>query len=264
MPRFSANLGFLWPELDLLSRIEAAAKAGFEAIELHWPYEVPAGDVRAACERLDLTLLGINTAVGDAASGEFGLGAVPGREADFQALVDQSIDYCRDSGATAVHAMAGVVRSADRTDARSTFLRNLSTASKKAAAHGLTLLLEPINPRDKPGYFYSRIDEAAAIIEELGATNVKLMFDVYHVGVTEGDVLTRLERFMPIIGHIQIAAVPSRAEPDEGEIAYDRVLKAIDALGYDGWIGCEYKPRAATGTGLAWIDALGLRASFRR
>ncbi len=264
MLRFSANLGFLWPELDLIGRIEAAAAAGFGAVELHWPYDVPAGDVRDACERNDLALLGVNTGVGDASRGEFGLGAVSGREADFQALVDQSIAYCRDSGAISIHAMAGVVQSGDRIATRSTFLRNLETASRKAAQHDLTLLLEPINPRDKPGYFYSRIGEAAEMIEELGAANVKLMFDVYHVGVTEGDVLVRLEHFMPMIGHIQIAAVPSRAEPDEGEIAYDRVLKAIDALGYEGWIGCEYKPRAGTGKGLGWIDALGLGACFHR
>lgn len=264
MPRFSANLGFLWPELDLIGRIEGAAAAGFGAVELHWPYDVPADDVRAACTRHDLALLGVNTGVGDASRSEFGLGAVSGREADFQALVDQSIAYCRDSGATSIHAMAGVTAPDERIAARSTFLRNLEVASKKAARHDLTLLLEPINPRDKPGYFYSRIGEAAELIQELGATNVKLMFDVYHVGVTEGDVLKRLERFMPMIGHIQIAAVPSRAEPDEGEIAYGRVLKAIDALGYEGWIGCEYKPRADTGAGLEWIDALGLGASFRR
>ena len=259
MLRFSANLGFLWPELDLIGRIEAAAAVGFRAVELHWPYEVAAGDVRAACKRHGLALLGVNTGVGDVSRGEFGLGAVAGREADFQALVDQSINYCRDSGAISIHAMPGLIAPDQRTAARLTFLRNLEVASKKAAQHELTLLLEPINPHDKPGYFYSRISEAAEIIEELGAANVKLMFDVYHVGMTEGNVLRQLERYMPMIGHIQIAAVPSRAEPDEGEIAYDRVLKAIDALGYEGWIGCEYKPRACTLAGLGWVAAFKYR-----
>ncbi|MFC5384810.1 hydroxypyruvate isomerase family protein [Aquamicrobium segne] len=259
MLRFSANLGFLWQELGLVERIEAAAAAGFGAVELHWPYEVPASEIRAACQQHDLVLLGLNTAVGNAERGEFGLGAVPGREEDFQATIDQSIAYCRDSGATSIHAMAGVVSADERNVARSTFLRNLEVASQKAAQHDLTLLLEPINPRDKPGYFYSHIGEAAQLIEELGVSNIKLMFDVYHVGVTEGDVLKRLERFMPLIGHIQIAAVPSRAEPDEGEIAYDRVLKAIDELGYAGWIGCEYKPRSETEAGLGWIEALGFK-----
>jgi hydroxypyruvate isomerase len=257
MPRFSANLGFLWPDLTLLDRIDAAARAGFKAIELHWPYSVPAERVKQACLKHTITLLGLNTVVGDTARGEFGLGALPGREDDFQSAIDQSIEYCLSSGATSIHAMAGVVNADEHRQARRTFLRNLETASKQAARHGLILLLEPINPRDKPGYFYSRAEDAALIIAELGATNVKLMFDVYHVGVTEGDILKRFERFLPIIGHVQIAAVPSRAEPDEGEIAYDRVMRTIDALGYRGWIGCEYKPRADTTSGLQWVSELG-------
>jgi hydroxypyruvate isomerase len=257
MLRFSANLGFLWSELPLLDRIAAAAGADFKAIELHWPYDVPAEQVREACAKHALTLLGLNTVVGDAARGEFGLGALPGREDQFQAAIDQSIDYCVASGATSIHAMAGVVTSHDKMKARATFVRNLATASKKAAKHGLTVLLEPINPRDRPNYFYSRAEEAADVISELGADNVKLMFDMYHVGVGEGDVLNKFERFLPVIGHVQIAAVPSRAEPDEGEIAFDRVLRIIDLLGYGGWIGCEYKPRSGTNAGLKWISELG-------
>lgn len=258
MPRLSANLGFLWPGLPLLDRIDAAGRARFEAVELHWPYAVPANAVRAACARNGLTLLGLNTAVGDAARGEFGLGALPGRDADFQSALDESIAYCLASGAGSIHAMAGVPAPEQRAAARKTFLRNLEVASTKAAPHGITLLLEPINPRDRPDYFYSRVGEAASIIAELGAANVKLMFDIYHVGVSEGDILKKLERQLPIVGHIQIAAVPTRAEPDEGEIAYDRVLKAIDQLGYRGWVGCEYNPRADTNAGLRWIEAMGL------
>ena len=259
MTRFSANLGFLWPDIPLLDRINAAARAGFKAIELHWPYEVSPAAVKDACAKHDLTLLGLNTAVGDAARGEFGLGALPGREADFQAAIDQSIAYCVASGATSIHAMAGVVATEQKTEARATLLRNLAAASEKAARHNLTLLLEPINPRDKPGYFYSRADEGAGVIAELGAGNVKLMFDIYHVAVAEGDVLKTFERFVPLIGHVQIAAVPSRAEPDEGEIAYERVLREVDRLGYEGWVGCEYKPRAGTDEGLAWMTTLGFR-----
>jgi hydroxypyruvate isomerase len=255
MPRFSANLGFLWRDLE---RIDAAGRAGFRAIELHWPYDVAPESVKAACAGHGLTLLGVNTIVGDAAKGDFGLGALAGREAEFQAAVDQSIAWCLASGARSIHAMAGVVPPEARARARETFLANLAVAAAKAADRGLTLLLEPINPRDKPNYFYSRAEDAASLIDELGAANVKLMFDVYHVGVSEGDVLKRLERYLPIIGHIQIAAVPSRAEPDEGEIAYDRVLAAIDRLGYEGWVGCEYKPRADTDAGLVWVAALGV------
>ena len=259
MTRFSANLGFLWADLSLLDRIGAAARAGFKAIELHWPYDVPPAAVKEACAKHELTLLGMNTVVGDAARGEFGLGARPGREADFHAAIAQSIAYCLASGATSIHAMAGVVAPEQKAEARATLLRNLAAGAEKAARHNLTLLLEPINPRDKPGYFYSRADEGAAVIAELGAGNVKLMFDIYHVGVAQGDVLKTFERFLPVIGHVQIAAVPSRAEPDEGEIAYERVLRVIDRLGYRGWIGCEYKPRAGADEGLAWMDAMGFR-----
>lgn len=259
MLNFSANLGFLWPDRPLLDRIDAAARAGFRAIELHWPYDVPATEVQAACKRNDLMLLGLNTAVGDAVRGEFGLGALPGREQDFQASLDQAIAYCLASGARSIHAMAGIIAPEHRTSACRTFLRNLENGARKAAEHGLTLLLEPINPRDKPGYFYSKIGEAADLIEELGASNIRLMFDVYHVGAAEGDILTKLERHFPIIGHIQIAAVPSRAEPDEGEIGYRAIFDMIEALGYAGWIGCEYRPRGDTNAGLVWTEALGVR-----
>jgi hydroxypyruvate isomerase len=193
---------------------------------------------------------------GDTGRGEFGLGAVPGREADFQAAVDQSIAYSLISGATSIHAMAGVVPREHRAAARQTFLGNLQAAATKAARHGRTLLLEPLNPRDKPGYFYSTVGEAASLIAELGAPNVRLMFDVYHVGVAEGDVLRKLALHFPLIEHIQIAAVPSRAEPDEGEIAYRAIFDEIEALGYQGWVGCEYKPRGSTDAGLAWAERL--------
>ncbi|MEX6507614.1 hydroxypyruvate isomerase family protein [Jiella sp. M17.18] len=258
MPRFSANLGFLWPDRPLLERIDAAGKAGFKAVELHWPYDVAPEAVRAACAASGVTLLGINTAVGDAQKGESGLGALPGREAEFQASVDQALDYCRRSGAISVHAMAGVVPEGQRAKARETMRSNLMLAAEKAASEGVTLLLEPLNPRDKPGYFYSTLAEAVGLIEEIGSDTIKLMFDVYHVGVTEGDVMTKLERFLPLIGHVQIAAVPSRAEPDEGEIAYPRIFAHLDRIGYDGWVGCEYKPRDGTDAGLVWAERLGV------
>lgn len=255
MIRLSANLGFMWPDRPLLQRIEAAGRAGFKAIELHWPYDVPAADIAAACRRAGVILLGLNTRVGDAAASEFGVGALPGREADFAAALDQALDYCRVTGATAIHAMAGVV--ADTAQSATTLVANLNAASRKAADLGVTILLEPINPRDKPGYFYHRAERAAEIIADVGAPNVKLMYDAYHVGVGQGDVIRRLERHLPIIGHIQIAAVPSRAEPDEGELNYPAIFDAIEATGYSGWVGCEYKPRADTDAGLAWRETFG-------
>jgi 2-dehydrotetronate isomerase len=257
LPRFSANVGLLWRDLPLPQRIEAAARAGFRAIEMHFPYPVPASEVSAVARRNELTLLGINTDAGDFARGDRGYGALVGRERDFQATVDQSIEYCLGCGATAIHVLAGNVAAPDRPRARAVFADNLRVAAAKAAPHGLTLLLEPLNPRDNPGYFYSTVAEAASLIDELALTNVKLQFDVYHVAITEGDVLTKLKRYMPIVGNVQIAAVPTRAEPDEGEIAYPAIFNAVDALGYKGWVGCEYVPRGDTDEGLRWMKAFG-------
>ncbi|MCX5513613.1 isomerase [Kaistia algarum] len=256
MKGFSANLGFLFPELPLLGRIEAAGRAGFRAIELHWPYDVPAEALAQACEAADVVLTGINTSPGDRAAGDFGLGALPGREAGFEAAVAQSLAYCAATGATMVHAMAGAVPVSSQS--RATLVANLKRAAEEARRFGVTLLLEPLNPRDAPGYFYSTVEEAAEIIDSVGAPNVRLMFDVYHVGVASGDVIMRLRRFFPLIGHVQIAAVPSRNEPDEGEISYPAILLELEALGYAGWVGCEYKPRGDTLEGLVWTERLGV------
>jgi hydroxypyruvate isomerase len=256
MPKFSANLGFLWPDRPLLERIDAAAAAGFKAIELHWPYATPAAEVKARCERHDLVLLGVNTPIGNGAQGDFGLGAQEGREAEFRETFVQTVAYAREAGASAVHVMAGVVAPESKAVAWKVFVQNLRFAAE--AAPDLVLLLEPINQRDKPGYFYSSIGEAADIIAEAGAPNLKIMFDVYHVGVSEGDVTKRLEKHLSDIGHVQIAAVPSRAEPDEGEISYRSIFATLERIGYAGWTGCEYKPRAGTDEGLAWTKALGV------
>ncbi len=258
MPRFSANLGFLWPDRPLLDRIDAAARAGFRAVEFHYPYNVPAEEVRQACARNAIKILGINTAIGEGTTGHRGLAAVPGREAEFEALADQAITYCRAIGGTGIHVMAGLVPDEDRTAAADLLVRNLQATSAKAAEHGLTILLEPLNPRDMPGYFYSKVEQAVEIIDRVGATNLKLMFDAYHVGACQGDILTRMRAQKDRIGHVQIAAVPSRAEPDEGEIAYAAVLRALDGMGYDGWVGCEYLPRAGTDEGLVWLQTLGM------
>ena len=254
MPRFSANLGFLWPDRPLLDRVDAAAAAGFGAIELHWPYDTPAAEVRARCEAQGLTLLGVNTARGR--GGEFGLGALPGREVEFQAAVDQSIAFCVEAGGGAIHCMAGRIGDTDSAAARDTFVANLREASRRAAPHGLTLLLEPLNPTDAPGYFYSTVAEGAAVVEEVGAGNLRLMFDCYHVGMVGEDVVATLRRFRPLVGHIQCASVPDRAEPDDGTLDYAEVFRAIDALGYDGWVGAEYRPRADTDAGLGWRTTL--------
>jgi hydroxypyruvate isomerase len=256
MTRFSANLGFLWQELPLLARIEAAAKAGFKAVELHWPYETQAGELRAACRASGVDLLAINSPLGDTAKGEFGLGALPGREKEFEASVVKAVDYCAAAGGTAVHVMAGLIDPVAVPAATDTFARNLAFAADLAAAKGLGLLMEPLNRRDKPGYFYSTLAPAADLIARVGKPNVRLMFDVYHVGVSEGDITRKLERYFPIVGHVQIAAVPSRAEPDEGEVDYRDIVRTLGLLGYAGWIGAEYKPRTTTDAGLGWREWL--------
>ena len=193
MRRFSANLGFLWPDKPLPGRIDAAAASGFKAVELHWPYDIPAATVRERCERNGVILLGVNTVRGDVVEGDAGLGALSGREDEFQAAVDQSIRYCIEAGGRAIHCMAGNVLSERRRDAQETFVQNLRAASARASAYGLILLLEPLNPPDASGYFYSTLSEAVSVLEEVDRPNVKLMFDAYHVGMVGGDVITELE-----------------------------------------------------------------------
>lgn len=255
--RLSANLGFLWNERPLMDRVRAAARAGFRGIELHWPYDTVAADVRQACHDLGLTLLSINTPQGDTSRGEAGLGAQVGREQDFQATFQTALNWALQSGARMIHVLPGLADPHHGQAARDCFVGNLQWAADLAREHEVTLLLEALNPRDKPGYFYHRVGEADSIRRATGRDNVKLMFDVYHVGVTEGDILNKLSALLPHIGHIQIAAVPSRAEPDEGEVRYEAVFSHLASLGYSGWVGCEYKPRRDPESGLAWVTALG-------
>lgn len=255
MPRFSANLGFLFSDLPETERITAAATAGFKAVEMHWPYQVPVSEMRDALVRSQVTMLGLNTPVGNAAVGDFGLGALPGRESEFQQAVDQALSYGAAIGASAVHCMAGVVSPQDQAAAERTFIDNLTAAADKAAEAAMVVLIEPINHCDKPGYFLHHIEQAASIIEKVGRSNVKIMFDCYHTQIMQGDLTRRLETYLDIIGHVQIAAVPSRAEPDEGEINYREICRTLDRLGYAGWIGAEYKPRGRTEDGLGWLAA---------
>lgn len=246
--KFSANLGFLWSDLPLPAAIRAAHRAGFDAVECHWPYDVPTADVRAALQETGLAMLGLNTRRG--APGENGLAALPGRSADARAAIDEALDYARAIGAANVHVMAGF---AEGETARQTFAENLRYAAKAAAGDGITILIEPLNRHDAPGYFLTTTAQAAGLIAELGAPNLKLMFDCYHVQRTEGDVTTRLEALQPVIGHIQIAAAPDRAAPDHGELNYTYVFEEIRRLGWSAPIGAEYRPGGATQDSLGWL-----------
>jgi hydroxypyruvate isomerase len=204
-------------------------------------------------------VLGINTPPGER-EGEFGFAAVPGREKDFQAAFTRALAYSAAIGGSAVHCLAGKVALEQRPAAERVFIANLAWAAELAAARNIALLIEPINARDRPNYFLNHVDHAAEIISKVGKSNVRIQFDFYHAQIVGGDLIHRLEQFLPVIGHLQCAAVPSRHEPDEGEVSYPAVFAAVDALGYAGWIGAEYRPRARTEDGLAWGRPYGLRA----
>jgi hydroxypyruvate isomerase len=254
MPGFAANLGYLFTERPLIERFGAAAAAGFKAVELQFPYDVAPSAVKAELERHGLVQLGVNTPIGP----EFGLAALPGREREFDAAFKRALNYVTAIGGTAIHCMTGVVPVEQRPAAETVFVKNLARAAEDAAKKNITLLIEPINPRDRPDYFLSRVEHAADVVKKVGAPNVRIQFDFYHVQIVGGDLIKRLEAHFSLVGHVQIAAVPSRREPDEGEVNYPEIFAALDRLGYGGWIGCEYRPRTRTEEGLGWAKAYGV------
>jgi hydroxypyruvate isomerase len=256
MPRYSANISIMFQELPFLARFGAARAAGFEAVECWFPYDHPGPVVKDHLDEHGLALVGINTAPGDVSKGEWGVTALPGHEAQFERQFDEALGYATTLGASGIHVMAAMTGSLDAAACERVYIANLERAARKAEGTGVNLLIEPLNARDRPGYFLSRSDHAIDIIGRIGAPNLKLMFDVYHVQVMEGDIFRRLRAHLPHVGHIQIAAVPTRHEPDEGELDYRAILAEIDALGWQGWVGCEYKPRGGTVEGLGWRDAM--------
>ena len=252
MIRFSANLGFLWADLPLPDAIRAAKAANFHAVECHWPYDVPASEVKQAIDETGLEMLGLNTRRGDVEGGDNGLSAIPGREAEAQAAIDEAISYATAIGARNVHVMAGF----DQSFAGGhTFIDNLEYACKQGAKHNLSILIEPLNRHDAPGYFLRTTRQAADLIDDVGEPNLKLMFDCYHVGRTEGDVISRLKDMLPIIGHIQFASVPDRGAPDHGEIDYRAIFAEIEAVGWAQPLGAEYKPPGNTNDTLDWMSS---------
>ena len=251
MLRFSANLGFLWTDLLLPEAIDAAAKAGFDAVECHWPFAVPPADVTAALTAANIPVLGLNTRLGDVDSGDFGIAACPGREDEARGYIDEALAYAAKINATAVHVMAG--RTDQGAKAETAFCAALSYAAASAAKHNITVLIEPINQRDVTDYHLSTVEAGITTIERVGLDNIKLMFDCYHTQIMQGDIIRRLEEHIDFIGHVQIAGVPDRGEPDRGELAYKDVLLALDAAGYEGYVGAEYRPRTTTAAGLAWL-----------
>jgi hydroxypyruvate isomerase len=240
--QFSANLGFLFRDLPLVEAIRAAKRQGFAAVEMHWPYDTPVAEVAAVLAETGLPLLGINTVRGNVEAGDFGLSAVPGREAEARAAIDQAVEWAAATGCRNIHVMAG---RGTGEDVFGTFVENLNYAARAAAPHGIGLLLEPLNPRDAPGYFLADLPTTLRVIDATGAA-AKVMFDCYHMQIVHGDLLESVKRHADQIGHIQFAAVPDRAEPDHGEVDYGWLLRAIAETGYDAPFGAEYRP--ATGS----------------
>jgi len=254
MPRFAANLSMMYTEHEFLDRFAAAAADGFQAVEYLFPYDHPAAEIRKRLDDHGLTQALFNAPPGDWAAGERGMAALPGRETEFRNAFAKALEYAAVIGNDRVHVMAGLVPAdADRARCRAVYLENLGYAAASAAAHGITVLIEPINTRDMPGYFLNRQDDGQAICQQVGAANLKVQFDCYHCQIVEGDIAKKLERDFAGIGHIQIAGVPERHEPDLGELNYPYLFDVIDRLGYTGWIGCEYRPRAGTSAGLGWL-----------
>ncbi|MPQ96107.1 hydroxypyruvate isomerase family protein [Thioclava sp. JE_KL1] len=248
--KFSANLGFLWADKPLPDAIRAASVAGFDAVECHWPYNVASEEVRSALDETELKMLGINTARGNVAAGDNGLCALPGREDEAKASIDEAITYAREIGASNVHVMAGF---SSGPTAHATFVEALRYACAAAAPSNITILIEPLNGYDAPGYFLKTTDQALEIIRQVGERNLKLMFDCYHVQLTEGDLTHRLMALQGDIGHIQFASVPDRGAPDHGEVDYRHVFELISKLGYHAALGAEYKPVGETGETLGWM-----------
>jgi len=252
MTQFSANLGFLWTDLPLPDAIRAAKAAGFDAVECHWPYATDPALIKAALDETGLPMLGLNTNRGDVSNGQNGLSTLPDQVDDARAAIDQSVSYAVAIGAGAIHVMAGVT---DAEGAHDTFVQNLTYACAQAARHQITILIEPLNPFDAPGYFLRTTVQAAKIIADVGTANLKLMFDCYHVARTENDVLARLDAVYPLIGHIQFASVPDRGRPDQGQLNYPSIFDRIAQLGWTAPLGAEYKPGGSTEDTLGWMDA---------
>ena len=249
--KFSANLGFLWNDRPLPDAIHAAKAAGFDAVECHWPYEIPASEVLTALSETGLKMLGLNTRRGNVIAGENGLSAVVGREVEARANIDEAIAYAAAIKAKNIHVMAGLSAG---NQAHTTFIKNLAYACENAGRYEIEILIEPLNKYDAPGYFLKFTDQAIEVIDEVGVKNLKLMFDCYHVQLMEGNLTHRLKKLLPHIGHIQFASVPDRGTPDHGEINYDYVFKVISELGYDHPIGAEYKPKWLTDQSLEWMQ----------
>jgi 2-dehydrotetronate isomerase len=260
MPKLAANLSLMFTEVNFLDRFAAAAAAGFHGVEFLFPYDFAPADVAVPLKQHGLSHVLFNLPPGDWGSGERGVAALPGREKEFMAGLDRALEFALATGCKLIHAMAGIwPADANRRAGNAVYVDNLRRAADRVAEHGITVLIEPLNKRDNPGYFLNTTVEAAAILNEVGRDNVKLQLDLYHCQITEGDLTIHIRDLVGSYAHVQIAGVPDRHEPDHGEVNFEYVLSVLDEVGYAGWVGCEYRPAAATGAGLGWTQRWGIK-----
>jgi hydroxypyruvate isomerase len=259
MPRLAANLSMMFNEIDFLDRFAAARKAGCEGVEFLFPYEFRPAEIRERLAGEGLTQVLFNMPPGNWAAGERGMASLPGRQSEFREAVKKALDYASVLECRQLHCMAGIVPpDVSQTTAAALYASNLAWAAEQAAPAGVKVVIEPINHRDMPGYFLNTQAQGAAIVDAIGRDRLGLQFDVYHVQITEGDITKRMEKYMPVIAHMQIADVPARNEPGTGEIGWAYVFRRMDELGYQGWVGCEYRPAGDTVAGLTWRAGFGL------
>ena len=254
MPRFAANLTMLYNEHPFLDRFAAAAKDGFKGVEFLFPYEHPASEIRSRLDANGLTQALFNGPPGDWQKGERGLASLPGREDEFARSIDKALEYAAVIGNKTLHVMAGLIQPGqDRQRHREVYVRNLSHAARAAKSAGIIVVIEPINTRSIPGFFLNRQDEAHGVCAEVGEPNLKVQMDLFHCQIVEGDLAMKMRQYMKGVGHMQIAGVPDRHEPDTGEVGYPFLFSLMDELGYAGWVGCEYHPKKGTSEGLGWV-----------
>jgi hydroxypyruvate isomerase len=259
MPRFAANISTMFTDRPFAERIDAAATAGFNAVECQFPYEVAAGELAQHLTDAGIELILLNTPPGDFAAGERGLAGLPGREAEFKAALERALEYAKKLNCPQIHVMAGIKPEGAAKDAcLEVYKANLRVAAEACGRAGRLALIEPINSRDIPGYLLNTLAEGAAIIAGLGVKHLMLQFDFYHAQIMTGDLARSFERHLPIISHVQIAGVPERHEPDTGEVNYPYLFDLLDRLGYAGWVGCEYFPAGNTEAGLGWAYRYGI------
>ena len=257
MPQFAANLTMMFNEVPFLDRFAEAARAGFKGVEFLFPYEYDKQRLAALLEEHGLKIVLHNLPPGDWAKGERGIGCLPGREQEFREGVERGIEFATALRCPQMNCLAGIPKDVSHEKARETFIENLRYAAPKLAAAGIRMVIEPINTTvDIPGFFLNHTKQAAEIIREVGSDNLKIQHDIYHMQIMEGHLIQTIKEYLPLIGHMQIADNPGRREPGTGEINYPFLFGEIDKLGYEGWIGCEYKPAAETHAGLGWLKEM--------